>query len=398
MNLLLESVNNMGYSKCPTLNLIEFKQTSERAFEFIFDRKLDSACAIFKKNVPESLVKTTSKFFAGEERNLEVKAGRVELNIPASVESEANEYSIVLVLKLKQNLPTRIMRYIGLPLQCADAETHYLEIVRQSAGWLKSTFNFDSFNGYTILGRRTINAGVRIAPESQQPIVFNATPHIVSIVDRNNDSIPAEIREIPELRIACKIVRLLWDGEMQDSPTDKSYTDFLQLTFEEKLQLIHKGEFPVSCQGIRDLFLHAALGFQDLQVRAVDALNYTPQFENLISYTHATAEVYVVGLGKWVMTDPWAGFILKNMQGEYLSAKEFADYEGQLIIIPLIERIVQSHMGSSGGVSRIARRPIEAKLNTYEFSEGGHLPNYKIYFCQLKYAIAKLKNHEHDTH
>lgn len=380
------------------LNLIGFKQTSERAFEFIFDRRINSVCAIFKKNVPESLVINTSEFFAGEERNLEVKAGRVELNIPASVESENNEYSIVLVIKLNQNLSTRIMRSVGLPLQCADAETHYLEIVRQSAGWLKSTFNFDSFNGYTILGRRTINAGVRIGPESQHPIVFNAMPHIVSIVDRNNDPLPAEIREIPELLIACKIVRLLWDGEMQDSPTDKSYSEFLQLTFEEKLQLIRNGEFPVSCQGMRDMFLHAALGFRGLHVRAVDALNYTPQFENLISYAHATAEIYVVGLGKWVLTDPWAGFALKNMQGEYLSAEELVGYDDQLIVVPLIERIVQSHMGSSGGISRITRRPIEAKLNAYEFSEGGHFPSYKIYFCQLKYVFARLKDHEHETH
>jgi hypothetical protein len=380
------------------LNLVGFRQISERAFEFIFDRKINTVHAIFKQNVPESLAITTSEFFTGQERNLESKAERVELNIPASIDSAVNEYSIIMVLEVNQDRLTRLMRSVGLPVQCADAETHYLEIVRQSPRWLKSTFNFDSFNGYTILGRRSINAGVRIGPEDQQPIVFNETPHIVSIVNKNNDPLPAAIGEIPELLIACKIIRLLWDGEMQDSPTDKSYSEFLQLTFEEKLQLIHNGEFPVSCQGMRDMFLHAALGFKHFQVRAVDAHNYTPQFGNLISYAHATAEVYVDGLSKWVLTDPWAGFALTNMQGEYMSAEQLVDYDGQFIIIPLIERIVQSHMGSSGAVSRITRRPIEAKLNTYEFGEGGHFPNYKTYFCQLKYAFAKLKDYEHDTH
>ena len=140
------------------LNLVGFRQISERAFEFIFDRKINTVHAIFKQNVPESLAITTSEFFTGQERNLESKAERVELNIPASIDSAVNEYSIIMVLEVNQDRLTRLMRSVGLPVQCADAETHYLEIVRQSPRWLKSTFNFDSFNGYTILGRRSINA------------------------------------------------------------------------------------------------------------------------------------------------------------------------------------------------------------------------------------------------
>lgn len=372
------------------LNLLSFKQTSEKKFVFTFDRKIKNGYVIFKKNVPENFEIETSEFYSGERVDLQVNRAQLVIDIPASVDTQLNEYSIILVLNLSRNFLEKIMSRIGLICQCADSETHYLEIVRQPAAWLKSTFDFDRPKGYSILGRRTINVGAAIRGNETPPIEFNTAPNITSILNQEVDSLPIQIIEIPELLIASKIIKTLWNGEMQDSPTDKSYSDFIQQPFEKKLQQIHRGEFPVSCQGIRDMFLHAALGFPDFQVRAVNACNYAPQFEDLTTYAHATAEVYVRNIDKWVLTDPWTGFVLTNQEGEYMSAENFAGNDDQPVVLPLIEQIVQSHMGVSKVISKVTRRPIETVVNAYTYTQGGHIPDYKIYFRHLEYVPAKL--------
>ena len=372
------------------LNLLSFKQASERKFVLKFDRIINNGSVIFKKTVPGNIEINTSEFSSGERVDLKVDNAQLVIDVPASVDMRLNEYSIILILGLSRNVLARIMSNIGLSCQCADSETHYLEIVRQPAAWLKSTFDFDRPKGYSILGRRTINVGATIRGNNPPAIEFKTAPNITAIINQEVNSLPSQITGIPELLIASKIITTLWNGEMQDSPTDKSYSDFIQQPFEKKLQQIHKGEFPVSCQGIRDMFLHAALGFPDFQARAVNACNYAPQFEDLVAYAHATAEVYVSSIDKWVLTDPWTGFMLINQKGEYLSAEDFSCNDGQLFVLPLIEQIVQSHMGPSKVVSKITRRPSETVINEYTYTQGGHVPNLNTYFRYLEYIRARL--------
>jgi hypothetical protein len=366
-----------------TLRLLNFTQVSERKFLLRFDTSIESAFAIFKNNVPGNIEVGPS---SSEEKTALRKTGaKVLIDVPQSIEAQDNEYSIILVLNVGRSFFKRAAAKLGLDRNPEPSEPHFLEIVRQPPAWLKSTFGFESIKGYSILGRRTFDA----RPASRRPlpkIEFADTPEVDQILEQDVGALPKEIIEIPELLIASKIIKMLWDGEVHDSPTDESYSEFIRQLFGKKLRQIHRGEFPVSCQGIRDMFLHASLAFPCLRVRAVNAYNYTPQFADLIAYAHATAEVYVEKATKWVLTDPWTGFILQNKGGEYMSAQDIAEYNDRVTVIPLIEKIEQHHMGSNTMVSKVIRRPAEAEVTAYSFTPGGHVPDYRVYFRHLEYV------------
>ena len=93
------------------------------------------------------------------------------------------------------------------------------------------------------------------------------------------------------------------------------------------------------CQGIRDLFLHLTSA-TDIKARAVSALNYYPLFNDLTPFSHATAEVWIQDLNKWVIVDPWFGFALMTKEGNPVSAEDIilriVDFN-KIAIVPLIE-------------------------------------------------------------
>ena len=316
----------------------------------------------------------------------------VEVEIPESVDCQIGEYSVVLVVRSKGGIFDFFSNRSSSESE-SDAGFYYLELIRQPSGWLYSTFKFSRPQGYTILGRRSIDVGSTAGSLSPPPLEFNSVPDVSAIVGMTDDPLLTEVAQYPELLIASKITRTLWSGKMRDSPTEQSYSQFVQQPFEAKLAQIKDGLFPVSCQGMRDMFLHAALGFSGLSVRAVNAHNYAPQFPDLVAYAHATAETFVSGLNKWILSDPWTGFALRNTRGEYLGANDLVGYHhGNLVAVPLVAKITQSHLGVSGVISNVSRVPDKTPLESYTFTHGGHIPNYGIYFRQIEYIRPRLSS------
>lgn len=371
------------------LSLLNFTQVSNSKFAFRFNRKIRDGYVLFKDKVPAHLLLETMQNEVQERVEIIANRFTVEVEIPESVDSQIGEYSVVLVVRSKGGV---LDFFSSRPSSenASDPGFCYLELIRQPSVWLYSTFKFSRPKGYTILGRRTIDVGSTVGPLSPPTLEFHSVPDVSAIADMANDPILAEIALSPELLIASKIIRMLWSGEMRDSPTEQSYSTFVQQPFEVKLAQIRMGLFPVSCQGMRDMFLHAALGFSGLNVRAVNAHNYSPQFQDLIAYAHATAEIFVSGLDKWILSDPWTGFALKNARGEYMGAADLVGCHGDFVAVPLIAEITQSHLGVSGVISKVSRAPAKTLLDSYTFTPGGHIPSYGIYFRQIEYITPHL--------
>jgi hypothetical protein len=369
--------------------LTKFKQTTSDTFVLEFDRRVKEWCAVFEPGVPEQLDLKCIGLHNNHGSGFDKGGANIVLKVAPKFEAQINEYSVVLKIYFERNAILKILVWLGLTIREDHSGPYYMEIVRQPPVWLKEKFDFESKNGYSILGRGSLE--VKAKPrKSSTVITYSGVPDVTLIASQDVSSLSRQIGEIEELLIASKIIRAIWDGEVQDSPTLKSYSDFVCQPFENKLNQIRRGEFPVSCQGIRDLFLHGSLAFEGFQARAVNAFNHCPQFPDLIAYTHATAEVYVQSLAKWVLCDPWAGFVLATPEGKLVSAEEVARQSDHLAAIPLVDQILQYHTGSDKTTSQVSRRPIEVDVCKYTFTDVGHVPAYTSYFRYIEYAMPKL--------
>src|SRR6202012_3821120 len=105
--------------------------------------------------------------------------------------------------------------------------------------------------------------------------------------------------------------------------------------------------------------------FPGPKVRAVDAINYAPQFEDLIPVGHATAEIWVSALQKWVIVDPWEGFVVAR-NGVLLSSAEIAESSSDMAPIPLLDRIEQFLTPDASRA--LVRKPDETRMVGFEYT------------------------------
>ena len=296
-------------------------------------------------NVPETL---NIELLKQQAENLKFNKGKI--TIPLKNEPINGEYSILIF-----------------------AGSEYLELVRQSQSWLKTTFNFDRPGGYTILGRRSL-----LTKDSEQAmlstLVFFKRPE-------NLNFKPAHVSSYDEINYATGLLRSLWSKPIQQGPTSQSYAQFLEQTFEEKMRRVETGEFAVMCQGFRDLFLHASSASDLFRVRPVEAYNYSPQIPDLITYGHSTAEVFVSSLNKWVLFDPWLGIIVTK-DGVPIGAAEMGQHKGQdtLAVVPLMEHLPRMYKTKDGQVIHNTFEPKDVHLQKFSCQALGCAPGYQDYF------------------
>lgn len=276
-------------------------------------------------------------------------ASRGQITIPIKNEPVTGEYSILV--------------FVG---------DDYVELVRQSQQWLKETFNFDRMGGYTILGRRSLPTN-----DSQltvkSPLVFSKTPHAI-------DYEPLEISMYDEINHATGLLRSMWSKPIQQGPTSQSYSQFLEETFEQKMSRLRTGNFAVMCQGFRDLFIHAASANKHFNIRAIEAYNYSPQLTDLISYGHATAEIYIKSLNKWVLFDPWLAIIVTK-NGIPVGAAEISSMSDEgLTVVPLVDQLPRMYQNSDGRIINKLFEPKNVSLNQFKCEDLGCSPGYIDYF------------------
>jgi len=303
------------------------------------------------------------------------------LDIPIGDDADLGEYSIIVWLfgRSCEGLVGQSSTLHTVLAKCGDS-TH-IEFVRQSASWLKSLFSFDRKFGYTILGRRSmvVQSGVF---KSAGPVTFLGRAQL-NARDLPLEAIDADIASYPELVASAKLVQWLWSRDLRGGPISSSYADFSVRPFHEKVQMLIAGKYAVMCSGLRDLFLHAAASQSDLRVRAIEAFNYAPEIPGLIPYGHSTAEVYVGGLKKWVLVDPWLGFILQDTGGRFLSAEDIQQSTvdaDNVTLIPLVARAVRFYISNNKHIARHEFDPKSEKMRGYMPSPLGTSPGYFSYF------------------
>jgi hypothetical protein len=272
-----------------------------------------------------------------------------KVSVPLANEPIEGEYSIIL--------------FLG---------DNYVELIRQSARWLEQTFNFKRAGGYTILGRRTISTDGSIAWSG--PLKLVGRPQAVSIK-------PIQISDFKEINLATGLLHALWAQPIQQGPSNKSYTEFLELPFEEKMRRVQTGEFAVMCQGFRDLFFHASTAIANLEVRMIDAVNYAPNLKDLVSYSHATTEVWVRSLKKWVLFDPWLGIIVIK-DGMPIGSEELskANNTHEISIYPVIKSVPRMYRQGDGELIVNSFYPESVKVSQFSCERLGCSPGYAEYF------------------
>lgn len=251
----------------------------------------------------------------------------------------------------------------------------WFELVRQSSEWLENKFSFKRLGGYTILGRRSVEIYGNLK-RNLSPLKLNKKPYLDNIQAAGES-------KFKEVRIATGLLWKLWSTPLRSGPIDMSYREFLGHTLEEKLEFVRDGKFSVQCQGFRDLFIHASEGIQDLQVRAIEAYNYTPQFSDLISYGHSTLEIWIDSIEKWVLFDPWLAIMVYH-NGMPVGAGDLhrhrsIDNPSRYVVFPLIDTIERKFLSDKAYTS-YDFFPSSVSLDRFTCKDIGCSPGYTEYF------------------
>lgn len=301
------------------------------------------------------------------------------VRIPLEEAERREEYSIILAFKDADCAASNKVQ--EKPDSCASAQ--FVEIVRQPSSWLEELFDFDRPGGYSILGRRNVRVESGVM-EGIAPLEFVGVPDI-GAAPRSPADINRAVSAYPELVEAARLIRLIWERDLKGGPTAKSYAEFLQEDFARKLEMLTSGEASAMCQGVRDLFLHATAAAPELSARGVEAYNYGPQFAELITYGHSTAEVWVEALNQWVLVDPWMGFALIDDDGRLLSAEDLLPSKrpDDIRTVPLIDEVRRFAQSPDGDVVVTRVAPSEVEMTDYIYTPVGHAPGFLTYFHEI---------------
>lgn len=212
-----------------------------------------------------------------------------------------------------------------------------IELIRQSAGELQEAFSFERPTGYTILGANTLS----FANEDKHLIreVSSGYGHKIDLVEGKKPHFA-----LPELQLAAQIVATLYAKPMAFGPSDGGP----KASLDEMLGALRAGQDRVQCEGFRDLFLHAA-HHHGLNIRLIGLVSYAPPLGDLVSYSHAIAEVET--RQGWVAIDPWNNMTFK-IDGEFGSIDEvrkaFRTAPDRVQFVPLNKRLQRVDVANDG--------------------------------------------------
>lgn len=234
----------------------------------------------------------------------------------------------------------------------------YLEVIRQPEALLKSLFGFEKVGGYNVLGRTTLQLPhepkKRFLPVQQAIPLTHPLPDLESLSAPEDEALP------PEVRRAGMLIRYIWSYHPRMGPSNDAQPQSRDALY--RLGLLKAGQWAVSCQGIRDIFVELAAQDPEIPaVRTVGLYQYSPAWPDLISNSHAVAEIYSEHLDKWIMIDPHFG-TLYTQNGIPLSVSELSDYrnsrgaESRAGLMPLKVELMSNH-DPANGLPDVVRMP-----------------------------------------
>lgn len=306
------------------------------------------------------------------------------LNLDDISESAHHEYSIFMIFmgRCKSS-------------KSETSEIQYIELVRQSSVFLNKTFGFNRAGGYTILGRRSQNFFISKVSKyhKSKPMIFYGRDQVPKkFPDEMNLS---TICEYDELIVCKRILEYLVSLPINTGPYLRNHRMFSLSSFTKRIKMLLKGDYAIQCTGFRDLFAWLCTS-AGLKVRAIDANNAKPEFNDLITYGHSLCEIYIKNLKKYVIVDPWFGGALvigelRNSVGVPLSSKELMqrNEDSELKLRTLIESyeryiiVSTKHKAQSRYLYHFQASNLS--LTDYYFNEeiGSCMPGYFEYFNQI---------------
>lgn len=310
------------------------------------------------------------------------------IKLPLTAEQQNQEHSFILfsLPKLCESR-VKVVNYILKSFSICKPK-HFIEIIRQPENFLSNSYKFTKPLGYSILGRRTIEPA-HVKPKESRKITFKGVPTL----DFSNILLDSELEKklrYKDLKLATKIINYLWDYKILTGPIKFPYDDFLKSSFKEKLELLANNKHSVMCAGFRDLFLHASVNI--FKARSVDAYSHSEISNDLITYSHALAEIWVPEIKKWVIVDPWLAVVFQNIEGDFISSedlKKTKDYSS-IKVISLKEIVVRNLINNQNQQYQINWKPHELKINKWNVNSINAAPGYSDYFKEIVYGSYEI--------
>ena len=344
--------------------IADFSQTKKK-ISIKFNKYIEQAGYVVLKNVPENLNIVNYK-----SKQIPIVVNNNVITLSLESEPTKGEYSIFL--------------FLG---------EEYVELVRKSEKWLKSAFSYDRPGGSTVLGRRSegfltsINDKIKPPFQMKKGLEFSGIPDPIEYVPSNKS-------DFLEVRHAQGLLEFLYSKiPIFIGPTNKSYSQFLNLKFEKKLEILVNGDFPLTCQIFRDLFLHASKANNTFKIRAVEAYNYYPQIPKLISFGHSLTEIWIEKLQKWVIFDPWLAIMVEN-DGILIGAEELKKslVNEKIKLVPLLKISHRKYKKKNGQVINFDYSPFfDIHLNNFICDEFCY-PGYREYFKNIFFRNFRVVN------
>jgi hypothetical protein len=283
-------------------------------------------------------------------------------------------------------LPAHVVAAVQDAGLCRSAG--HIEIVRQSPSFLKARYDFDKPDGYSIAGRRSVRLPQAEEKKSVEIVDGEAIPLVVAT--QLAPEIVARIGEgRRELKQAARLISFMNEQPARVGPIKN--TPDAAADAAARLDAIRGGESAVQCQGFRDIWLELAVRMPGVErVRSVAAYNYFPPFADLITFSHALAEIYVSDEGRWILIDPWFGFSLRHA-GRFLGVGDLTALrrnENEVIeIVPLVTEIRRFVVSAEGTQpARASSVAATAPPMRSRFANGSYQLGYVDYFASVTYG------------
>ena len=245
----------------------------------------------------------------------------------------------------------------------------YICLMRQSEEQLIEKFNFTKKNGYTVIGRTSLN----FLPNKTYQLTWNQKP-VDNYPDLTqyypDEKYPQEIREV------IALLRFFWKEPMETGPSNVNYRS---LSVDKQIDYLESEKWTIQCGEIRDIVASYAMVSQYISgVKIINAEQYCPRFYDLTGNTHGVMEIYLHQYNRWVLVDPMFGSLFS--------------YKGELIGVDTIKSLSVEERKNIVPIKVAGNSlSLEETFNGYYLNQ-----NYYMYYNTINYKVVKFEAYGFD--